>query len=57
MLLLLLPADIEERIAAWTLLPVENGEPTQVLRYANGEKYDPHWVSAWVGDPCDSCLC
>lgn len=61
--LLLLPADIEDRIAAWTLLPAENGEQTQVLRYANGEKYDPHWVRAivWYRRSnigwCDSCLC
>ncbi|PUZ42685.1 hypothetical protein GQ55_9G601800 [Panicum hallii var. hallii] len=33
----------EERIAAWTFLPPENGEPIQVLRYKNGEKYEPHF--------------
>lgn len=36
-------AAIEERIAAWTLLPVGNGEGLQVLRYRNGQKYDAHW--------------
>jgi hypothetical protein len=36
---------IEERIAAWTLLPVHNGEGLQVLRYGPGQKYDAHWVS------------
>ncbi|OIW07297.1 hypothetical protein TanjilG_11931 [Lupinus angustifolius] len=34
--------DIEARIATWTFLPVENGEPIQVLRYEQGQKYDPH---------------
>jgi len=34
---------IEERIAKWSLLPVENGEGLQVLRYNNGQKYDAHW--------------
>ncbi|KAG2554503.1 hypothetical protein PVAP13_9KG604501 [Panicum virgatum] len=36
-------ARIEERIAAWTFLPPENGESIQVLRYKNGEKYEPHF--------------
>jgi prolyl 4-hydroxylase len=40
-----LPAAVEERIAAWTLLPAGNGEGMQVLRYGNAEKYDAHWVS------------
>ena len=34
---------IEERIATWTFLPVENGEAIQVLRYQDGEKYEPHF--------------
>ncbi|XP_024538179.1 probable prolyl 4-hydroxylase 6 isoform X2 [Selaginella moellendorffii] len=34
---------IEERIAAWTFLPKENGEAIQVLRYEFGEKYEPHY--------------
>lgn len=34
---------IEERIAAWTLLPPENGESIQILCYKNGEKYEPHF--------------
>lgn len=38
-------AAIEERIAAWTLLPVHNGEGLQVLRYGPGQRYDAHWVS------------
>ncbi|CAA6669048.1 unnamed protein product [Spirodela intermedia] len=33
---------IEEKIAAWTFLPIENGEDIQVLRYEHGQKYDPH---------------
>ncbi|VAH15537.1 unnamed protein product [Triticum turgidum subsp. durum] len=31
-------ARIEERIAAWTFLPSENGESIQILHYKNGEK-------------------
>lgn len=34
---------IEEKIAAWTLLPEENGEDIQVLKYEHGQKYDPHY--------------
>ncbi|KAJ8774914.1 hypothetical protein K2173_019918 [Erythroxylum novogranatense] len=34
---------VEERIAAWTLLPVENGEPLQILHYGLGQKYEPHF--------------
>ncbi|XP_074349130.1 putative prolyl 4-hydroxylase 6 isoform X3 [Apium graveolens] len=34
---------IESRIAAWTFLPVENGEAMQVLHYEHGEKYEPHY--------------
>ncbi|CAI5467395.1 unnamed protein product [Closterium sp. Yama58-4] len=33
---------IEERIAAWTFLPVENQEAMQVLRYQEGQKYEAH---------------
>ncbi|RCV46394.1 hypothetical protein SETIT_9G528000v2 [Setaria italica] len=36
-------ARIEDRIAAWTFLPPEHGEPIQVPRYKNGEKYEPHF--------------
>ena len=32
-------AAVEERIAEWTLLPVEYGEGLQVLRYEIGQKY------------------
>ncbi|KAL3525978.1 hypothetical protein ACH5RR_014350 [Cinchona calisaya] len=34
---------IEDRIASWTFLPVENGEAMQILHYENGEKYEPHF--------------
>lgn len=34
---------IEKRIAEWTLLPVENGEQLQVLRYTVGGEYKPHY--------------
>ncbi|TVU19939.1 hypothetical protein EJB05_36121, partial [Eragrostis curvula] len=36
-------AGIEDKIAAWTFLPKENGENIQVLRYQPGEKYEPHY--------------
>lgn len=36
-------AGIEDKIAAWTFLPKENGEDMQVLRYKHGEKYEPHY--------------
>ncbi|XP_074563539.1 putative prolyl 4-hydroxylase 4 [Curcuma longa] len=34
---------IEDKIAAWTFLPKENGEDIQVLRYEHGQKYEPHF--------------
>ncbi|GAX73148.1 hypothetical protein CEUSTIGMA_g601.t1 [Chlamydomonas eustigma] len=34
---------IEERIAAWTLMPVGNGEGLQVLKYNPSQKYEAHW--------------
>lgn len=34
---------IEERIATWSFIPKEHGEALQVLRYQNGEKYEPHF--------------
>ncbi|CAI7778109.1 unnamed protein product, partial [Closterium sp. NIES-53] len=33
---------IEQRLAAWTFLPVENQEAMQVLRYQEGQKYEAH---------------
>lgn len=36
-------ADIERRIARWTLMPVGNGEGLQVLHYGHDQKYDAHW--------------
>lgn len=36
-------ADIEERIAAWTMVPSFNGESIQVLHYEKGQKYDSHF--------------
>uniref|UniRef100_A0A2P2ILZ7 procollagen-proline 4-dioxygenase n=1 Tax=Rhizophora mucronata TaxID=61149 RepID=A0A2P2ILZ7_RHIMU len=36
-------ADIEDRIASWTFLPVENGESIQILHYKHGQKYEPHF--------------
>ncbi|KAI3979637.1 hypothetical protein MKX01_013732 [Papaver californicum] len=34
---------IEDKIAAWTFLPKENGEDIQVLKYEEGQKYDAHY--------------
>lgn len=34
---------IENRIAEWTHLPKSYGEPIEVLRYNNKQKYDAHW--------------
>ncbi|KAJ7521897.1 hypothetical protein O6H91_19G073400 [Diphasiastrum complanatum] len=36
-------ARIEDKIAAWTFFPKENGEAIQVLKYQHGEKYEPHY--------------
>ncbi|XAR71214.1 Procollagen-proline dioxygenase [Bertholletia excelsa] len=36
-------ARIEEKIAAWTFLPAENGEAMQILHYEHGQKYEPHF--------------
>ncbi|KAK9086617.1 hypothetical protein Syun_029011 [Stephania yunnanensis] len=36
-------AGIEDKIAAWTFLPKDNGEDIQVLRYEHGQKYEPHY--------------
>lgn len=36
-------ADIEQRIADLTGIPVENGEGLQVLNYQPGQRYVPHW--------------
>ncbi|KAK9814785.1 hypothetical protein WJX72_011443 [[Myrmecia] bisecta] len=44
-----LVAEVESRIASWTMLPTEHGEDIQVLRYQNGQKYDAHWD--WFDDP------
>lgn len=35
-------ARIEKRISLITMIPEENGESLQILKYVNGEKYDPH---------------
>ncbi|KAG2449396.1 hypothetical protein HYH02_005546 [Chlamydomonas schloesseri] len=42
-------AEIEERIAEWTHVPPDHGEPMQILRYVDGQKYDAHWD--WFDDP------
>eukprot|EP00239_Pterosperma_sp_CCMP1384_P010266 CAMPEP_0197864902 /NCGR_PEP_ID=MMETSP1438-20131217/43353_1 /TAXON_ID=1461541 /ORGANISM="Pterosperma sp., Strain CCMP1384" /LENGTH=382 /DNA_ID=CAMNT_0043483281 /DNA_START=103 /DNA_END=1251 /DNA_ORIENTATION=- len=34
--------DVEERIASFAMIPYENGEDLQVLKYQNGQKYDAH---------------
>jgi len=35
-------AGIEQRIADWTMIPVEHGEPLQVLKYLEGQEYRAH---------------
>lgn len=34
---------IEDKISVWTFLGKENGEQIQVLKYEEGEKYEPHY--------------
>ncbi|KAG0521064.1 hypothetical protein BDA96_08G128900 [Sorghum bicolor] len=34
---------IEQRIADYTSVPIENGEPLQVLHYTVGQKFEPHF--------------
>ena len=34
---------VERRIAEWTMVPMENGEGIQVLKYDKSEKYDSHF--------------
>eukprot|EP00884_Botryococcus_braunii_P007218 jgi/Botrbrau1/16498/Bobra.0142s0092.1 len=34
---------LEDRIAKYTAIPAENGEGLQILRYQDGEKYEPHF--------------
>ena len=36
-------ADIERRIARWTLLPVGNGEGFQILKYEKTQHYNSHF--------------
>ena len=36
-------SDIEKRISLLTLMPLENGEPIQVLHYSVGGEYQPHY--------------
>ncbi|KAI7835426.1 hypothetical protein COHA_010673 [Chlorella ohadii] len=35
--------EIERRLSEWSLIPVGHGEGLQVLRYENGQQYEPHW--------------
>jgi len=35
--------EVEERIAAFSMIPVENGEGMQVLHYEVGQKYEAHF--------------
>ena len=34
---------IEDRIARVSFIPKENGEGLQILKYEDGQKYEPHW--------------
>ncbi|CAL9106363.1 unnamed protein product [Musa textilis] len=48
-------ARIESRTATWTFLPeAENGESIQVLRYRDGQKYEPHFD--YFHDPKNQAL-
>jgi len=38
---------VENRIAEWTNLPVENGEAFYILRYELGQEYKPHTDYFW----------
>uniref|UniRef100_A0A7R9Z064 Fe2OG dioxygenase domain-containing protein n=1 Tax=Chlamydomonas euryale TaxID=1486919 RepID=A0A7R9Z064_9CHLO len=42
-------AGVEQRIAEWTHLPPEHGEPLQVLHYVDGQQYIAH--RDWFHDP------
>ncbi|XP_066357189.1 probable prolyl 4-hydroxylase 3 [Miscanthus floridulus] len=53
---------IEKRIADYTSIPIENGEGLQVLHYAIGQKFEPHFDYTDVslvtknGGPCMATL-
>jgi prolyl 4-hydroxylase len=34
---------VDQRIAAWTQIPEEHGEPFYLLRYEEGQEYKPHY--------------
>ena len=34
---------IEERIAAFAMIPADHGEGMQILHYTSGQKYEPHF--------------
>ena len=34
---------IEQRIAVWSQIPQDHGEPFYLLRYSIGQEYKPHW--------------
>jgi prolyl 4-hydroxylase len=42
---------INQRIAALTRWPLENGEPLQILHYGVGAQYEPHYDYFDVADP------
>jgi len=39
----ILMAEIDEKISQISMLPPENSEQLQILRYTPGQKYDAHW--------------
>jgi len=41
-------AGLEQRLAEWTKLPLENGEPLHVLHYQKGEQYTGATLQQWA---------
>jgi len=46
-------ADVERRIAEFSMVPVENGEGVQILRYEVGQKYEVRVRMRCCMAPCD----
>lgn len=47
-------SDVERRIAEFSMVPIDNGEGFQILRYEQGQKYESHYDyfhDSWNADP------